>query len=168
MDQLACTSLKTDPTIQLCLICMSHSKSIYPIQRKVERLRSMPLGKCHQQRMMMRSIDAKVPFELGICDRLHATILYLRLSNQDVVYTWGMCAMCECVLIAPFTVNGYQVLSSQELLQDMAVRVHIVMSSGVFNSYKRWISTKNRVEVSKNNQIMGLRNMVQTVLESVP
>ena len=76
--------------------------------------------------------------------------------------------MCECVLIAPFTVNGYQVLSSQELLQDMAVRVHIVMFSGVFSFYKRWISTKNRIEVSKNNQIMGLRKMVQTVLESVP
>ena len=67
-----------------------------------------------------------------------------------------MSAMNKSVLIAPFTVNGNQGLSSQKLLQDMAVRVHIGMSSGVFRSYERWISTKYRVEISKNYQIMGL------------
>ena len=33
--------------------------------------------------------------------------------------------MRECVLVTPFTVNGNQVLRSQDLLQDMAVLVHI-------------------------------------------
>ena len=81
MDQLASTSLKTNPIIQLGMVCMSQSKSIDPIQRKVNRLRSMPLRKGHQQRMMVRAIDAKVPFELGVRDRLHASKLNLRLSN---------------------------------------------------------------------------------------
>ena len=93
----------------------------------------MPLRKGHQQGMMVRSIDAKVPFELGVRDRLHAAILNLRLSNQNVVNAGGMNTMRKGRLIFPFTVNSNQVLSSQKLLQDMAVRVHIGMSSGSFN-----------------------------------
>ena len=76
--------------------------------------------------------------------------------------------MSKSVLITPFTVNGNEVLITQELLQDMAVSVHIGKASGVFGSYKRWISTKNRVEIAENHQIMSFRYTVQTRLESVP
>ena len=81
----------------------------------------------------MRSTDAKVPFELDVRDRLHASNLNLRLSNQNVVNAGGMSTMRKGVLTTPFTVNGNQVLSSQKLLQDIAVRVYIRMSSGSSN-----------------------------------
>ena len=74
---------------------------------------------------MMRSTNAKVPFELSVRDRLHASVLNLRLSNQNVINARGMSTMRKCVLITPFTVNGNQVLRSQNLLQDMGVLVHI-------------------------------------------
>ena len=93
IDQLPCTILETNPLVQLRVVCTSHGKSINPVQRKVSRLRGMPLRKGHQQGMMMRSTDAKVPFELGVRDRLHASVLHLRLSNQNVVYARGMSTM---------------------------------------------------------------------------
>ena len=125
IDQLPCTILETNPLVQLRMVCMSHGKSINPIERKVSRLRGMPLRKGHQQGMMMRSTNAKVPLELSVRERLHASVLNLRLSNQNVVNARGMSTMSKCVLITPFTVNGNQVLRSQNLLQDMAVLVHI-------------------------------------------
>ena len=49
--------------------------------------------------MMVRSIDAKVPFEMRIRGRLHAAILNLRLSNQYVVYSGCVYTMSKSMLV---------------------------------------------------------------------
>ena len=63
--------------------------------------------------MIVRSTDAKIPFELGVRNRLHTAILNLLLSNQNVVNAGGMNTMRKGVLITPFAVDGNQDLSSQ-------------------------------------------------------
>ena len=113
---------------------------------------------------MVRSTEAKIPFESRVRERLHAAKLNLRLSNQYVVYSRGMVAMSKSVLIAPFTIKSNEVLMSQDLLQNMAVRVRIGKSSGVFRSYKRRVSWENRVESSKDNQVVCLGDVVKAML----
>ena len=73
----------------------------------------------------MKSINTKVPFELSVRKRLHASVSNLLLSNQNVVNARGISTMRECVFVTPFAVDGNQVLRSQNLLQDMAILVHI-------------------------------------------
>ena len=68
--------------------------------------------------------------------------------------------MCKSMLVSPFTVKCNEVLLSQDLLQNMAVRAHNGKSSGVFRSYERRVSTKNRIEVSKNNQIVCFGDVI--------
>ena len=70
---------------------------------------------------MVRSTEAKIPFEFRVCERLHATKLNLRLSNQYEIYFRSMATMSKSLLIATFIIKINEILMSQDLLQNMAI-----------------------------------------------